>query len=101
MSTPFLAFLSPGGSELLLILLALLLLFGPKDAPRMLRKLQQSLKKLKHMAADFQRTLMNSDLPDAPKENPADTQVYDEEKASTPPDDIPPPSPPPTDGASQ
>jgi len=100
MTTPFLAFLSPGGSELLLILLALLLLFGPKDAPRMLRKLQQSLKKLKHMAADFQRTLMTSDLPDPPKEKPQDTQVYDEEKASTEPD-APSPLSPPADGASQ
>jgi len=85
MSTLNLAFLSPGGTELLLILFALLLLFGPKDAPRMLRKLQQSLKKLKQMAADFQRTLMNSDLPDAPKENPTDTQVYDEEQATAKP----------------
>ena len=97
MPHPVIAFLAPGGGELLLVLLVLLLLFGPKDAPRILRTLQNKLKKLKHMVADFQHNLMTSDLPDPPQGNPQDTRVYDEEKASAATD--PPPPMPPAEGS--
>ena len=40
------AFLAPGGGELLVVMLALLLLFGPKDAPRVLRRGLDVLRKI-------------------------------------------------------
>ena len=73
------AFLAPGGGELIVVMLALLLLFGPKDAPRILRNLQNLLHKLKRTAADFQRTLM-SEPPVDPTGQSKDTTVYDAEK---------------------
>lgn len=99
MPPPSIAFLAPSGGEVLVILLALLLLFGPKDAPRILRNLQNVLNQLKRTAADFQRALMSSEWPADPPDKSADTAVYDAAKQA--PDAPPPPppdAPPPADG---
>ncbi|HNX52293.1 MAG TPA: hypothetical protein PLD51_03130 [Pontiellaceae bacterium] len=72
---PVIAFIGSGGGELLVIMLALLLLFGPKDAPRILRSIQNVLNKLQRAAADFRYKLMYTDLhwnqPEAPKDSTA------------------------------
>jgi len=88
-----LAFIAPGGGELLLILLVLILLFGPKDAPRILRNIQTTLNKLQRAAADFRYKLMYSDLHQP--EEPAVPVTYDteedpvEEVHDSPPEDKP------------
>ncbi|MDD3276183.1 MAG: twin-arginine translocase TatA/TatE family subunit [Kiritimatiellales bacterium] len=71
------AFISPGGGELLLILLVLILLFGAKDAPRILRNIQGHLNKLQRSAADFRYKLMYGDLHSHPTEESKDTSAYD------------------------
>ena len=89
------AFLAPGGGELIVVMLALLLLFGPKDAPRILRNLQSILTKLKRTASEFHRTLMTSDLHEDPTWKAHDTRVYDaEKKPAEPPPPTPPDAPP-------
>jgi Sec-independent protein translocase protein TatA len=83
------AFLAPGGGEMIVVMLALLLLFGPKDAPRILRKIQDALRKLQHAASDFKNQILASDpAPPAPDKS-RDTAEYEKEQ---------PPSPPPADG---
>jgi len=76
MTVPITAFIAPGGNEVLFILLIFILLFGAKDAPRMLRTLQNGLEKLRRIAADFRHELMFSDL--HRNENPSDTAPYEE-----------------------
>lgn len=56
------AFISPGSGELILIMLALILLFGAKDAPRILRSIQSILDKIQRTAADFRYQIMYGDL---------------------------------------
>lgn len=68
-----LAFISPGGGELVVILLVLILLFGAKDAPRILRSIQSMLDKLQRGAAEFRYRLLYGDLHESTK----DTQPYD------------------------
>ena len=80
-----LAFLAPGGGEMLMILLALLLLFGPKDAPRVLRNLINAFRKFQRTAADLKQEILASDRPGG-RPDPAtrDTTVYDQAKAPPP-----------------
>jgi Sec-independent protein translocase protein TatA len=75
------AFISPGGSEFLLIMLVLILLFGAKDAPRIFRTIQTTLDKIQRAAASFRYKIMYSDLH---QETTGDTP-YDVEAAD--PDD--------------
>lgn len=85
---PVIAFLAPGGGELLLILLVLILLFGAKDAPRILRNIQNVLNRLQRSAADFRYKLLYGDLHMQNPEESKDTSAYDEaEKADEDPDD--------------
>ena len=56
------AFVAPGGPEFLFILLVLLLLFGAKDAPRILRKLSDMLTQFRHTANTFKHDIMYSDM---------------------------------------
>ena len=56
------AFVAPGGPEFLFILLVLLLLFGAKDAPRILRKLSDMLIQFRHTANRFKHDVMYSDM---------------------------------------
>lgn len=62
MSLFFTAFISPGGSEFLLIMLVLILLFGAKDAPRIFRSIHNALDKMQRAAASFRYKIMYGDL---------------------------------------
>lgn len=62
MLSPELAFISPGGGELVLIMLVLILLFGAQDAPRIFRTIHTLLDKLQRAAADFRYKIMYGDL---------------------------------------
>jgi Sec-independent protein translocase protein TatA len=77
MVIPTTAFIAPGGGELLLVLLVLILLFGAKDAPRILRTIQRNLDKVQRSAADFRYKLMYGDLHSSGIEESKDTSVYD------------------------
>jgi len=99
MIIPVTAFIAPGGGELIVVMLALLLLFGPKDAPRILRGIQNVLNKLQRAAADFRYKLMYEDLHRNQTEESKDTAVYDAEElpaGGKPPDHSgrPPPDEP-------
>lgn len=94
MPHPSIAFLAPGGGELIVVLLALLLLFGPKDAPRILRHIQGLFHKLQRTAADFRSQLLSSEPPRAePHTNRS--PPLDEMRS----DASPPAPPPPYDGS--
>jgi len=57
-----LAFIGPGGPEILVVMLVLLLMFGAKDAPRIFRKLTDILNQFRSTAESFKREVMYSDL---------------------------------------
>ncbi len=72
------AFIGPGGPEFLLVMLVLLLMFGAKDAPRILRKLNEIFNQIRNTADGFKREVMYGDIhvdPPAYGEPPE----YDEE----------------------
>ena len=85
------AFLAPGGGEMLVVMLALLLLFGPKDAPRILRKVLDLLRQVQQSANRFKNDLLSASLDPDVQARARDTAVYDREKSPPPP---PPPPPP-------
>ena len=58
----YLAFIGPGGPEILVVMIVLLLLFGAKDAPRIFRKLNDMLNQFRSTAESFKREVMYSDL---------------------------------------
>lgn len=94
MFQPVMAFLAPGGGEMLVVMLALLLLFGPKDAPRILRRSLEILRKVQQSANRFKNDLLSASLDPDVQARARDTSVYDQEK-SAPPPPVPPPTPPP------
>jgi Sec-independent protein translocase protein TatA len=57
-----LGFIGPGGPEFLLVMLVLLMMFGAKDAPRILRKLNEIISQIRNTADGFKREVMYSDL---------------------------------------
>lgn len=57
-----LAYLGPGGPEFLVIMLVLLVMFGSKDAPRILRKLNEFVSHIRNTADSFKREVMYGDL---------------------------------------
>lgn len=57
-----LAFIGPGGPELIVIMLVLLLMFGSKDAPRIFRKINEFINQLRTTADGFKREIMYSDI---------------------------------------
>jgi len=65
------AFIGPGGPEFLLVMLVLLLMFGAKDAPRILRKLNEIFNQIRNTADGFKREVMYGDIHASPP-------VYDE-----------------------
>jgi Sec-independent protein translocase protein TatA len=67
-----LAFIGPGGPEFLLIMLVLLMMFGAKDAPRILRKLNEIISQIRNTADGFKREVMYGDLS-------SDTPSYEDE----------------------
>ena len=78
MILPVIAFISPGGSEFLLIMLVLILLFGAKDAPRIFRTIHTTLDKIQRAAASFRYKIMYGDL----HQGTADDAPYDVEDDS-------------------
>jgi len=56
------AFIGPGGPEFIVIMLVLLMMFGAKDAPRILRKLNEMLNQIRNTADGFKREVMYGDL---------------------------------------
>ena len=79
------AFLAPGGGEMIVVMLALLLLFGPKDAPRILRKGLDALRKIQQSANRFKNDLLSAGGELDARAKSRDTAVYDREKPSPPP----------------
>jgi Sec-independent protein translocase protein TatA len=65
-----LAYLGPGGPEFLLVMLVLLLMFGAKEAPRILRMLNDIINQIRSTADGFKREVMYGDLK-------AEPPVYD------------------------
>lgn len=57
-----LAFIGPGGPEILVIMLVLIMMFGAKDAPRILRKLNAMLSQIRNTADSFKREVMYGDI---------------------------------------
>ena len=57
-----LAFIGPGGPEFLVVMLVLIMMFGAKDAPRILRKLNEMFSQLRNTADGFKREVMYGDL---------------------------------------
>ena len=57
-----LAYLGPGGPEFLIVMLVLLVMFGAKDAPRILRKLNEIINQIRSTADGFKREVMYGDL---------------------------------------
>jgi len=74
---PHLAFIGPGGPEVLVVMLALLLLFGAKDAPRIFRKLNDMLNQFRSTAESFKREVMYSDMGDGPGADRTDGEYDD------------------------
>ena len=70
-----LAYLGPGGLEMFIIILVMLLLFGSKDAPKMMRKMQDVISKIRNSANQFKQEIMYSDLDDELE----DAEPYDPE----------------------
>jgi Sec-independent protein translocase protein TatA len=69
------AFISPSGGEFLLVMLALIMLFGAKDAPRIFRSIHSALDKIQRAAASFRYKMMYSDLTqDTPSQTPYDVE---------------------------
>jgi len=61
-----LAYIGPGGPEFMMIMLVLLVMFGAKDAPRILRKLNEFINHIRTTADSFKREVMYGDLHDKP-----------------------------------
>jgi sec-independent protein translocase protein TatA len=57
-----LAFIGPGGPELLVIMLVLILVFGAKDAPKIFRKINEMLNSVRNTADSFKREIMYGDV---------------------------------------
>ena len=56
------AFIGPGGPEILVVMLVLLLMFGARDAPRIFRKINELLNQFRSTAENFKREVMYSDI---------------------------------------
>lgn len=78
-----LAYLGPGGPEFLVIMLVLLVMFGAKDAPRILRKLNEIINQIRNTADGFKREVMYGDLnpssPDNESPDNTDESVHNED----------------------
>ena len=66
-----LAYLGPGGPEFMLVMLVLLLLFGAKEAPRILRKFNDIINQIRNTAEGFKREVMYGDLHSEPHDDAA------------------------------
>jgi Sec-independent protein translocase protein TatA len=79
MPVPVTAFISPSGGEFIMIMLVLIMLFGAKDAPRILRTVHTFVEKMQRAAADFRYRMMYGDLSgNEPDEDPPEVLSIDE-----------------------
>jgi Sec-independent protein translocase protein TatA len=81
-----LAFIGPGGPELMVVMLVLLMLFGAKDAPRILRKLNEIMSHIRNTADGFKREVMYGDIGHDSSPDPDEYRAdygHDEEESST------------------
>ena len=80
------AFIGPGGPELIVVMLVLILMFGAKDAPRIFRSINEIINRMRNMADTVRREVMYGDLYNESKSyvqsDAADGQV-DEHEAET------------------
>ncbi len=76
-----LAFISPGGGEFILTMLVLIMLFGAKEAPKILRKIQSVFDEVRRIANGFRYDVMYSDLDsNTPKKpNSDESEIVDGE----------------------
>lgn len=58
----YIAFIGPSGFEVLIIFIALIVFFGAKDAPRIMRKISSLSLKIRHTANEFKHDVMYSDM---------------------------------------
>ncbi len=78
-----LAYLGPGGPEFMIVMLVLLVMFGAKDAPRILRKLNEIINSVRNTADGFKREVMYGDLiNDSAADNYDEDYDSDEEEDS-------------------
>lgn len=73
-----------GTGEVLVILAALLLLFGGKGLPSIARKLGQITHNLQKAAQDFKKQILTADYPppaDDPKKTPEPSHDHDADKS--------------------
>ena len=68
-----LAFITPGPTEWLLILVIVLVLFGAKRLPELARGFGQGLNEFRKARDDFDRALQRADVPARPSAAPAGT----------------------------
>jgi sec-independent protein translocase protein TatA len=93
---------SIGATEILLIFLAVLLLFGAKRIPEIARGLGRGIREFKDATNDIKRELTVHDTPQIPPAaQQQQTQVYQQQQPvhmapGAPPADPPPPSADPT-----
>ena len=72
-----LAFIGPGGPELIVVMLVLIMVFGAKDAPKMFRKINEFLSTIRNTADGFKREIMYGDLnTDSSSSDEADDYDY-------------------------
>jgi len=71
----YFAFIGPGGPEFLLVMLVLIMMFGAKDAPRILRKLNEMFNQIRNTADGFKREVMYGDLK---SHTPNETSIDDD-----------------------
>ena len=72
---------TPGWQEILLVLGAVLLIFGPKKLPSVARTLGRALSELRRASNEFHDNVMKLDMPDTPDnhhDQPDDTMEQDE-----------------------
>ncbi len=73
------AFIGPGGPELIVVMLVLIVMFGAKDAPKMFRKINEFMSHIRNTAEGFKREIMYGDLNSEPTaaEQSASEEAYD------------------------
>jgi sec-independent protein translocase protein TatA len=64
-----------GGTEVILILVVALLLFGAKNLPKIARSMGKSVEEFRRAAREVSREVMLADQPDPPSPTPAPHQV--------------------------
>jgi sec-independent protein translocase protein TatA len=64
-----------GGTEVILILVVALLLFGAKNLPKIARSMGKSVEEFRRAAREVSREVMMADQPDPPAPTPASHQI--------------------------